>query len=289
MQDPHKAEFHHTPCRLGHTRTACPQKHARTTSRRSSLPALRARSAPGSSAARAPCPGARCGAARPGPRRPGRWPAGSRPRWPCSRPGPGWAASRAPSRPAAPRGPAAAWSFGSRSSGLPYGLLHNSRRAKPSTAHNKRSRFPFLLCQPAPTPSSCHTSRVAITLKQKPRSARSRLLTHAPVFSNLTKPPHQTGTAVSMRQRLARRPPGGTCVHLKMGGRSKMSRRSTSSSGVARTRSVTMSVQCPKISSRRAFFWPSLSLPPAGSLWKPYLHRPPCWMSLAGLLHTAKA
>ena len=55
-------------------------------------------------------------------------------------------------------------------------------------------------------------------------------------------------------------------THLKTGGRSKMSRLRTSSSGVALMRSVTMSVQCPKIDSRRSFFLPSTSLPPAASL-----------------------
>ena len=38
-----------------------------------------------------------------------------------------------------------------------------------------------------------------------------------------------------------------------------------------------MSVQCPKMSSSRAFFCPSASLPPAGSLWKPYLRAEHPW------------
>ena len=64
-----------------------------------------------------------------------------------------------------------------------------------------------------------------------------------------------------------------TSVHLKMGGLSKMSRLMTSSSGVALMRSVTMSVQWPKIRNRRAFCVPGSSWPPAGSLWKAYLQR----------------
>ena len=70
-----------------------------------------------------------------------------------------------------------------------------------------------------------------------------------------------------------------TSVHLKMGGLSKMSRLMTSSSGVALIRSVTMSVQCPKICSRRSFCVPGSSLPPAASLWKAYLQ---CASSHAG-------
>lgn len=54
-----------------------------------------------------------------------------------------------------------------------------------------------------------------------------------------------------------------------------MSRLMTSSSGVALIRSVTMSVQCPKIFSKRSFWVPGSSLPPAGSLWKAYLHHIP--------------
>ena len=56
-----------------------------------------------------------------------------------------------------------------------------------------------------------------------------------------------------------------------MGGLSKISLLSTSSSGVALMRSVTISVQWPKISSNLFFFWPSGSLPPSFSLWKAYL------------------
>ena len=51
-----------------------------------------------------------------------------------------------------------------------------------------------------------------------------------------------------------------------------MSRLMTSSSGVALIRSVTMSVQCPKIFRRRSFWVPGSSFPPAGSLWNAYLH-----------------
>ena len=55
-----------------------------------------------------------------------------------------------------------------------------------------------------------------------------------------------------------------------------MSRRITSFSGVALMRSVTMSVQWPKMSRRRSFCVPSGSEPPAASLWKPYLRGSSC-------------
>lgn len=52
-----------------------------------------------------------------------------------------------------------------------------------------------------------------------------------------------------------------------------MSLLSTSSSGVALIKSVTISVQCPKMSNKRFFFLPSTSLPPSASLWNAYLQR----------------
>ena len=63
-----------------------------------------------------------------------------------------------------------------------------------------------------------------------------------------------------------------------------MSRRMMSGPGVALIRSVTMSVQWPKMPSRRSFSVPSLSLPPAASLWKPYLWER-CLLVLRNLLN----
>mmetsp|Transcript_15904 Transcript_15904/g.45533 ORF Transcript_15904/g.45533 Transcript_15904/m.45533 type:complete len:259 (-) Transcript_15904:868-1644(-) len=59
-------------------------------------------------------------------------------------------------------------------------------------------------------------------------------------------------------------------THLKIGGRSKMSRRRTSSSGVAIINSVTLSFQHPNSSISRSFFRPGASSPPAGSLLNAY-------------------